>query len=484
MTDYKKIGFKCGVEIHNRLATKTKLFCSCKPSFSSKKSFLTIKRKQRVVPGESGKIDAAAKFEFLQNKTFHYHCFHDESCLVETDSEPPHPLSKEALEVAIQIAKIFHADIPDEIHIMRKMVIDGSNTSSFQRTALIGTNGILKTSKGDVGIDNICLEEESAGIVSKENSIATYRLDRLGIPLIEIGTAPDIKDPNHAKEVAEKIGMIIRSTGKSQRGIGVTRQDVNVSIRNGERVEIKGFQDLDSMPTIIENEILRQQKLVLAGASKEETRTARKDGTTIYTRPLPGGERMYPETDIFPIQMDKKYIASIKIPESWEAKIKRFEKHLPKGMAEQIVKSEHLTLFEEFSKDHDPKTIANMLLSVVKDLKRKEIATEKLIKNHFESVLIAIKNNKISKEIIPDILEKFSHMPEKTIGEIIAEMGIEQIDEHKLRLIVKRVIDKNPKLVEQNKIGGLMGDVMKEVKGKVDGKTVKRILDEELKCNK
>ncbi|NIO44923.1 MAG: Glu-tRNA(Gln) amidotransferase subunit GatE, partial [Candidatus Aenigmarchaeota archaeon] len=315
MTDYKKIGFKCGIEIHNRLNTKTKLFCNCKPRFSEIKPIFLIKRKLRAVAGELGQVDVAAMYEYLRDRTFFYNSYSDETCLIETDEEPPMPINKEALEVALQVALLLKAEIPDEIHIMRKTVIDGSNTCAFQRTAIVGLNGVLETSKGKVGITNVCLEEESAGIVKQEDNEITYRLDRLGIPLIEIGTAPDIKSPEHAKEVAEKLGMIIRSTGKSQRGIGVTRQDVNVSIAKGARVEIKGVQELDLIPEVIENEIKRQQDLILKDKKpKDETRIAKEDGTTEFTRPLPGGERMYPETDLETVVITKGFLSKIKIP--------------------------------------------------------------------------------------------------------------------------------------------------------------------------
>jgi glutamyl-tRNA(Gln) amidotransferase subunit E len=245
MAEYEKIGFKCGIEIHNRLNTKTKLFCNCNPNFSEAKPVEIIKRKLRAVAGELGQVDVAAIYEYLRDRNFLYQCYSDETCLKETDEEPPNSINKEALEVALQVALLLKAEIPDEIHIMRKTVIDGSNTCGFQRTAVVGLDGLLETSLGRVRITNICLEEESSGIVSDEESDITYRLDRLGIPLIEIGTAPDIKNPEHAREVAEKLGMIIRSTGKSQRGIGVTRQDINVSVAKGARVEIKGVQNLD-----------------------------------------------------------------------------------------------------------------------------------------------------------------------------------------------------------------------------------------------
>lgn len=259
--EYEKIGFKCGIEIHNRLATSHKLFCNCPAIISDEKLTLTIQRKLRPVAGELGKIDPASLFEAMRSRKFNYQVF-PSNCLVECDDEPPRKMNQEALEIVLTLSKMLGAHPLNEIHVMRKTVTDGSNTSAFQRTALVARDGFLKSSKGDIKIDTICLEEESAGIVGQEEGIATYRLDRLGIPLIEIATAPQIKDPEHAKEVAEKIGMLIRSTGKSQRGIGTIRQDVNVSVKGGARVEIKGVQELDMIKTIIDSEIQRQLSLI------------------------------------------------------------------------------------------------------------------------------------------------------------------------------------------------------------------------------
>ncbi|MFH1473582.1 MAG: Glu-tRNA(Gln) amidotransferase subunit GatE [Candidatus Aenigmatarchaeota archaeon] len=480
MTDYKKIGFKCGIEIHNRLDTKTKLFCNCKPRFSESKPISLIKRKLRAVAGETGQVDVAALYEYLRDRTFFYQCYPDETCLICIDEEPPKSVNKEALNVSLQVAKLLKAEIPDEIHIMRKTVIDGSNTCAFQRTAIVGMNGVLKTSQGDVGITNISLEEESAGKVKKEGNELTYRLDRLGIPLVEMGTAPDIKSPEHAKEVAEKLGMMIRSTGKSQRGIGVTRQDVNVSIKGGARVEIKGVQELDMIPQLINNEIKRQQEMIKKGKKpKEETRIAKADGTTEFTRPLPGGERLYPETDLESIVITKPFLSKIKVPETWDQKAKRFKNKLPKEMVDQILRSEYLDLFEKFSKTYNPVLVANTFTSTVKDLSRQGLETE-FTEEQFDNIFSSVKNKTISKEAIPNILEIVAR--EKTsVEQAIKKSGLKGMSEDDLRKIVKKVIEKHPNLVEQKRIPPLMGIVMKEVRGRISGKTVAKILNEELK---
>ncbi|MBU3896967.1 MAG: Glu-tRNA(Gln) amidotransferase subunit GatE [Nanoarchaeota archaeon] len=467
--NYDLIGFKCGIEIHNRLTTKHKLFCNCPPKFSEQKPVKIIKRKLRPVAGEMGKVDIAATYEYLKGKTFNYQVFSDTSCLVECDEEPPHELNSEALTIALQICKLLRAKIPEEIHIMRKTVIDGSNTSGFQRTALVGTNGTLDTSKGPVRIANICLEEESCGIVEKNDTIITYRLDRLGIPLIEIGTEPDIKDPEHAKEVAEKLGMIVRSTGKSQRGIGVIRQDINVSVKGGKRVEIKGFQDLDMIPKVIDFEINRQVGLVKHNQSKEETRLAKPDGSTDYMRPLPGGERMYPETDVPPIVITKEFLSSIKTPETWELKLERLEKILPKDLANQVLKSEYLDLFEKYYKTN-PILIATTFTSTLKDLSRRGFETSNLKEEHFNELF----RKNLPKEAIMTTLENLCKNPD-------AKIESDVISDETLHNIVKDVIDRNPELVKENKISALMGDVMKQVKGRVDGKKVMELLKKELR---
>jgi Glu-tRNA(Gln) amidotransferase subunit E-like FAD-binding protein len=480
MIDYKKIGFKCGIEIHNRLDTKTKLFCGCKPRFSDSKPILIIKRKLRAVAGEMGQVDVAAMYEYLRDRSFFYQCYDDETCLICIDEEPPKSVNKEALEVALQIAKLLKAEIPEEIHVMRKTVIDGSNTCAFQRTAIVGLNGILKTSQGNVGITNICLEEESAGKVKKEGNELTYRLDRLGIPLVEIGTAPDIKNPEHAREVAEKLGMIVRSTGKSQRGIGVTRQDVNVSIKGGARVEIKGVQDLDSLPKLIDNEIKRQQEIIKKGKKpKEETRIAKPDCTTEFTRPLPGGERLYPETDLESIVIDKSFLSKIKVPETWEQKAKKFRKKLPKELADQILRSEYLDLFEKFSKTYDPVLVSNTFTSTVKDLRRQGLEAE-FTEEHFNDIFSSVKNKEISKEAIPEILG-IVVKNNISVKNAIKKSGLKGMTEKELRKLVKDILKKNPKLAEQKKVSALMGEIMKEVRGRISGKTVAKVLNEEMK---
>ncbi len=252
--------FRCGIEIHRRLNTQ-KLFCNCQSKLEDKEVF-TFFRYLGISKSEMEEIDPAALHEYEKGNVFEYVCFKDSSCLVEMDEEPPHEINKEALTISLQIAKLLNMNIVDEIHFMRKIVIDGSNTSGFQRTAMIGLNGFIKCSFGDVPINTLCLEEESAQILEKGEKKTRYGLNRLCIPLVEIATAPVLDEPWKVKEAAKTLGDILKCTGKVMRGIGSIRQDINISlIDQNARVEIKGAQDLDKIETIVTEEVKRQRSL-------------------------------------------------------------------------------------------------------------------------------------------------------------------------------------------------------------------------------
>ena len=253
--DYKMAGLTAGIEIHQQLNTKEKLFCHCPTLLrDSKEHSGEFFRYLRVIESEMGEIDRAAQEEMKRDRKFHYYTY-DTTCLVENDEEPPAPLNDEALSVCLTIAKMFAMTPIQQVHTMRKLVIDGSNTSGFQRTALVALNGTLPN-RGE--IETICLEEEAAQRVKDD----IFSLDRLGIPLIEITTSPCMHTPEEVREVAEYIGMVLRSTGKVKRGIGTIRQDVNISIRGGARVEIKGVQDLELIAEVVRREVQRQQNLL------------------------------------------------------------------------------------------------------------------------------------------------------------------------------------------------------------------------------
>lgn len=259
--NYDELGLKMGLEIHQQLNTDKKLFCPCKCDLTDKKSEVKIKRGLRPTQSELGKIDRAAFEEARRKLQFIYEAYEHHTCLVEADEEPPHPLNPEALEIALILAELLHMQIVDEFHIMRKQVIDGSNTGGFQRTGLVASEGYLETDQGRVIIENLCLEEDAARRTGQKKGKAKFRLDRLGIPLVEITTDPSIKDPEQVKEVAYQLGQVLRST-KVKRGLGTIRQDLNISIEKGARVEIKGVQNLDMMPKMVVNEVKRQINLL------------------------------------------------------------------------------------------------------------------------------------------------------------------------------------------------------------------------------
>ena len=255
-----ELGLKSGLEIHQQLQGK-KLFCSCPTTIRDDEPDFIIKRKLRASTGELGKTDLAAEAESKKEKEFIYQAYNNTTCLVELDEAPPQNVNQEALNTALAIAKIFNMTFPDKVKVMRKIVIDGSNTSGFQRTTLIATDGLLEQNS-KITIESVCLEEDSAKIVKETSENKKYNLSRLGIPLIEIATGPDLKTPLQVKETAEFIGTILRSFPNVKRGLGTIRQDVNVSIKEGVRVEIKGAQDLKLIPTIVEYEALRQKNML------------------------------------------------------------------------------------------------------------------------------------------------------------------------------------------------------------------------------
>jgi glutamyl-tRNA(Gln) amidotransferase subunit E len=262
-TDYEKIGLKVGLEIHQQLNTCAKLFCNCRPELFKEEPEITFLRRLRPTQSELGQIDPAAYFEFKKGVKILYEANRATSCLVEMDEEPPHPLNLEAVNTVLAVALMLKAKPVNEIHVMRKTVIDGSNTTGFQRTCVVALNGEIKVGEKTVPIQHAGLEEDAARKTGEEeDNIIRYRIDRLGIPLIEVATAPVIKSPKEAEEVAFAIGGILRATGKVMRGLGTIRQDINISIPNGALTEIKGLQELELVPLVVEYEVQRQLNLL------------------------------------------------------------------------------------------------------------------------------------------------------------------------------------------------------------------------------
>ncbi|MEM5834054.1 MAG: Glu-tRNA(Gln) amidotransferase subunit GatE [Candidatus Aenigmatarchaeota archaeon] len=248
---------KAGLEIHIQLDTKEKLFCKCKTTMKEEIPKKIIKRKLHPVAGEFGIVDLAAQYEYLRDREFYYEYFENESCLIELDEEPPREINKEALTYALQIAMMLNCKIPDRIQIMRKTVIDGSNTSGFQRTALIGFDGYIDVDNKKIEIKTVCLEEDACAIDREENGKVYYKLNRLGIPLVEISTGIfEVENFKEIEEVAFNIGWLVKTIKKIKRGIGSIRQDVNISI-NSTRIELKGIQRLEDISKVVNYEVRR-----------------------------------------------------------------------------------------------------------------------------------------------------------------------------------------------------------------------------------
>ena len=597
---------KIGIEIHQRLGTKEKLFCHC-PANAEGRKIRHIYRRQRPIAGELGEVDPATMYEYFRDRVFEY-SVSEMTCMVETDSDFPFPVNKEALEIAFQIAMLFKMDVPDTAYIMRKIVTDGSNTSGYQRTILIGLgneNSVVPTSQGSVKISTLQLEEESAVPFGNDGFIS-YNVDRLGIPLVEIGTEADIKTPEQALEVAEYIGTLLRSV-KVARGIGTIRQDVNVSIPEGNRVEIKGFQDLKNIPLLIKNEMNRQKALleikkklngknmkkreiklvtktfenskcslvsdalgndngvlgvvlpeirefmkmdcgghtfgkelsfyvhayglkgmihseedmekynlkdefmkldselhknekdviaILIGEEKtirkaadallnrieflyngipKETRVALPDATTKYTRPLPGSGRLYPETDLPNLKVDKNYLNIVKknIPLTLFEKMKILEAQLPKELATQLIRSKYLELYDHLIKRRiEPKLAATILLTIFTDLKRQGVAVDEISKDRSFSLLKVV-DKKISKDVLPNALTMLAHG--KSLDQVCDKYGL--LPQSKLKEMVLKIMAEKPGLNEK----ALIGLVMSNAKGRVSGKQTAEMINRAMK---
>ncbi|WGI17513.1 Glu-tRNA(Gln) amidotransferase subunit GatE [Methanonatronarchaeum sp. AMET-Sl] len=281
MSKFKELGLKVGFEFHQQLDTENKLFCNCPTKLSEKEEpDYTFTRYLHPTESELGEVDRAALEEARLSKLYRYHGYKENTCLVECDEEPPQPMNKEALDICMEVSLLLDARIVDQVHTMRKIVIDGSNTTGFQRTALVATDGEIETEEGKIGIEGISIEEESCRKITGEigDEEITYSLDRLGIPLIEIGSKPDIKTPKQGRQFAEKMGEILRSTKKVKRGIGTIRQDINISIEKGNRIELKGAQELDLIETYIKKEVTRQTKLLEIKKELQKRNITQLDG--------------------------------------------------------------------------------------------------------------------------------------------------------------------------------------------------------------
>jgi glutamyl-tRNA(Gln) amidotransferase subunit E len=614
--DYESLGLVAGLEIHQQLDTAEKLFCACPTERREPEaSVRSFTRYLHPTKSELGEVDEAALEESMVDREFTYLAY-DTTCLVEEDEEPPRRLDSEALEIALEIAQLLDMDPVDQVQVMRKIVIDGSNTSGFQRSALVAREGEITTDDGPVGIEDLMLEEESAQRVTETKDGVEYSLDRLGVPLVEIGTGPDIRSPEQAQNAAERIGMLLRSTGAVKRGLGTIRQDVNVSIARGARVEIKGVQSLETIDDIVENEAARQVALldiadelekrdaavgeptdasdvfadtdsgvirsaledggtvmavplfgfdglvgreiqpdrrlgtelsdhatrhgaggifhtdelpdygvtaaevkalreavgaepedavavvaddtataehaieaVVARAETaiegvpEETRDAHEDGTTRYLRPLPGAARMYPETDVPPVEPG---VADVETPELLTEKVERYrsEHGLDPDLADQVAYGERMPLFERAVEiGVDPTLAASTVESTVTELAREGVPVENLTDDVFEGVFEKLSAGDLPQEGVGDLLAALASEPGLGVEKAIEQEGLGGVDTAEVREVVVSVVERNADQVESEGMGSfsaLMGQCMGELRGKAEGEVVSDLLREEI----
>ena len=286
--DYTQVGLKVGIEVHRQLDTESKMFCACPTEQKSGTDFKFV-RLLRATPSELGQVDPAAAFETRRKRMVHYRANTGSVCLVEMDEEPPHPLNREAVVVGLTATLMLNSRPVDEIHVMRKIVVDGSNTTGFQRTCTLALGGHIVVDGKKVPIQSVSLEEDAARLIETGRGEVHYDLGRLGIPLVEVATGPSIRSPEEAARVALAIGRTLRATGKVKRGLGAIRQDVNISISGGALVEIKGVQTLEGVSSVVGNEVKRQLHLLRVrdelqsrGVRKQDLKPEFIDATDIF----------------------------------------------------------------------------------------------------------------------------------------------------------------------------------------------------------
>ncbi|MCU0642242.1 MAG: Glu-tRNA(Gln) amidotransferase subunit GatE [archaeon] len=475
--DYAKLGLMAGLEIHQQLDTG-KLFCSCPGYLRSEKPDFEVHRKLHAVAGETGEVDVAAMHEAKLNRDFVYQGYKENVCLVDLDEEPPHLINQNALDEALKIAILMNCEIYPVSQVMRKTVIDGSNTSGFQRTVLIAHDGYIETSFGKVGIASIALEEDAARIVEEDSKKAVYKLDRLGIPLVEVVTKPDMNTPGKIKEAALKIGDILRAC-KVRRGIGTIRQDLNVSIKGHNRVEVKGFQDPKMMIKTVDLEIERQIHDLKNKKKEGEVRNALPDGKTEFSRPMPGQARMYPETDLplLRVGREKTNLLKKNLPKLRQEIRDELKKE---GVSEEFIPLvvENLDEFNVLMRvyDKDANLIAKMLALWPNEFSTKlgkpiEEIRKLIDEVVLEKVLEKLKAGKIDAGDIKGILLKV------VSGENVDDaLKVEKMGDDELELAIANIVKEKPGL----RANAYMGMVIAKLKG-VDKRKAMEILNRVVK---
>jgi glutamyl-tRNA(Gln) amidotransferase subunit E len=216
----------------------------------------------RPTLSELGEYDGTALMEFKTKKEIIYRINRETVCTYEMDDTPPFMMDEPALDIALGVAMLTSLNLVDELHIARKQYLDGSIPTGFQRTTIVGVNGWVPYRDRRISIVQLGLEEDACREVSDVGHRRVYLTDRLGMPLIETVTGPDMRTPQEVAEVAQILRRLARSTGNVRTGMGAAREDVNVSVRGGTRVEIKGVPRIPRIPLLTYYEAMRQWNLL------------------------------------------------------------------------------------------------------------------------------------------------------------------------------------------------------------------------------
>ncbi|MDP8205158.1 MAG: Glu-tRNA(Gln) amidotransferase subunit GatE [Candidatus Electryonea clarkiae] len=314
--DWKRLGFRCGIEVHHQIKTEKKLFCRCPAGPYSNEWHAEVLRHMRPTMSELGEYDGTALMEFKTKKEIIYRLHRDKVCTYEMDDNPPFQINEEAVDKALRIALTFKCKMVNELHVIRKQYLDGSIPAGFQRTCIIGVDGVLPLSNGkEVRIIQVGLEEDSCREISDNGHRIVFAVDRLGIPLIEVVTDKTFESPQEAAEGVQRIGRLLRATGYANRGIGAVRQDVNVSINGSTRVEIKGVPRIPRIPYLTAHEARRQESLLQI--KDEMVRRGLSSGEfPIDEKKLEGNGISFHRPELKAAQMAGDTIRVIRLPES------------------------------------------------------------------------------------------------------------------------------------------------------------------------
>lgn len=632
--DYANIGLKSGLEVHQQLLTANKLFCRCPTGCYSDDYDAEILRHMRPTLSELGEYDGTALMEKKTRKNIYYRIHSDTVCTYEFDDTPPFMIDDQAVDIAIELSLLLRLNMVGELHIARKQYLDGSIPTGFQRTGILGVDGWLPYKDRKIGVRQLSIEEDACREVSDVGHDRVYLTDRLGTPLVEVVTEPDMRTPQETADVCQIIRMLCRSTGKVRRGYGAAREDVNVSVRGGARVEIKGVPQISRIPHLIYNEAMRQCALLeirrelkdrgvtpatfaftthdvtrlVAKTSYEpigaaltdgllvkcvvlkgfagllnhptqehttfatefsdrvrvvacltklpnivhsdtaaewlsardwkqlrkktdaglndvlilvwgderdtrcacdeiairareategipnDTRQALKDGTNGFERVLPGADRMYPDTDLPPIEITHTRIEGIRAglpPLVWDRAARYRQMSLPKEVIEPLCMSPRADLFDRVVNELSlgPCFVAVVLFQRLKALRRAGLRPDRLSDQELFNVFKAHAQGQLAREGVADVIERLLNLPLPTgqqqsrVAALLTELNIRPVVDEELDAAVAKAMqqaDSRRFATYDDKHRYLMGQLMRELIGRVDGRRLAERLEQQL----